>query len=263
MIEFFKMHGLGNDFVIIHKSQISHIQDLSHFAKTVSNRLTGVGCDQLIIYTEQGDEYAMSIYNQDGSGAGACGNGTRCLAKLIGTKQIVVNVLGRKLEATLNDDESVTVNMGTASFHESWMPYESALWELASFYKLDPREVVCVSMGNPHLVIFKSDLTDADRALIGKALEYHKLFPNGVNVNFAKVMGDNIILKVWERGDGFTLACGSGACASYAAAKKLGFIDGDGTVEFDLGKLYMSSKSSGIMMRGPAVVVASGALRYE
>lgn len=263
MIEFVKMHGLGNDFVIIHKSQISHISDISSFAKAVSNRRTGIGCDQLIIYNGQNDEYEMFIYNQDGSNAEACGNGTRCLARLIGRKQIAIKVLGRKLDATLNDDASITVNMGPTSFNEPWMPDESALWELASFYKLDAREVVCVSIGNPHLIIFKSDITDADRALIGKALEYHKLFPHGVNVNFAKVVGDNIMLKVWERGDGFTLSCGSGASASYSAAKKLGFVGASGTVEFELGKLYMSARGDEIMMRGPAVVVASGSLQDQ
>ncbi|MES2215389.1 MAG: diaminopimelate epimerase [Pseudomonadota bacterium] len=263
MIEFFKMHGLGNDFVLLHKSQLPPNVDVSAFAKEISNRRTGIGCDQLILYSELGsDEYEMFIYNQDGSSAGACGNGTRCLTKLIGKKHIIINVQGRKLPAALNNDGSVTVNMGSVSFNESWMPSESTLWELSAFYKLDPREAICAFVGNPHLVIFKSDLSDADQALIGQALEHHPLFPGGINVNFAKVENGKIDLKVWERGDGFTLACGSGASASYAAAKKLGFVGNEGVVKFELGELNMSMQNDDVLMTGPAVFVAKGAYEY-
>lgn len=259
MIEFVKMHGLGNDFVLISQSQLASDLDMSTFARDIANRRTGIGCDQLILYTKHDhDIYEMSIYNQDGSGAGACGNGTRCLAKLINHDQITIKVRGRKLVASLCSNGNVAVNMGSVSFNTTWVPNESALWELATFYKLDPREVVCVDVGNPHLVIFKPDLTDADRALIGQALEYHPLFPEGVNVNFAKIEHGKIELKVWERGDGFTLACGSGACASYAAAHKLSFVENKGIVQFELGELNMSMQDNEITMTGSAVFVAQG-----
>lgn len=264
IIEFTKMHGLGNDFVLIESSQISDIKDMRHFAVAVSNRRTGVGCDQLIIYSKlQDNNCEMAIYNQDGSSTEACGNGTRCLVKLLGQKDIVISVGQRKLNANLHDDGDVTVNMGKVDFDTEWMSSNSAIWEMAESYKIDPREIMCVSVGNPHIVIFKSDLTEIDKALIGKALEYHDLFPSGVNVNFAKIVNGNIKLVVWERGSGFTLACGSGACASHAAARKLGFIGDSCSVEFALGALEVSLKGDDAICKGPASLVAQGYLDHN
>ncbi|MBP7190476.1 MAG: diaminopimelate epimerase [Rickettsiaceae bacterium] len=264
-IEFVKMHGLGNDFVVIKMTpEISKI-DLSKFAKTISDRRIGIGCDQVIIYSESevSSEYIMKIYNQDGSMAEACGNGTRCLVYLIGKESVRIKVLARTLEAKLFDDGMVEVNMGAVSFDKPWMPEESALWEIASIYKLEPKEMVCVDIGNPHLVIFNSGLSEEDKGLLGKMLEHNKLFPEGVNVNFAKIDGDIINLRVWERGDGFTLACGSGACATFAAAKKLGFAKNQASVQFKLGALDMSSLGEEILMKGPAKLVARGSYVFE
>jgi diaminopimelate epimerase len=153
--------------------------------------------------------------------------------------------------------------MGQASFDRPWMPESTKLWEIAERFKLDLREIVCVDMGNPHLVIFSAGLTDADKALLGEKLEKHELFPEGVNVNLANVIGDSVVeLKVWERGTaGFTLACGSGACATFAAAKKLGLVGETAEIKFQLGKLLMSM-DNGIVMRGPATLVFEGIYHY-
>jgi diaminopimelate epimerase len=258
------MHGLGNDFVIIEKTSELKSLDLSLLAKKISNRYTGIGCDQVILYEATDlNAYNMSIYNQDGQEAEACGNGTRCLAKFIGKQASIINVMGRILNCTLLDDGRVTVNMGSVSFNKPWMPEISEIWKISSLYKLEPKEIICADIGNPHLIIFNSDLSIEDQKLLGQTFEHNKLFPHGVNVNFAKINNNNIDLIVWERGDGFTLACGSGACATFAAAKKLGFVNDKAVVNFKLGSLEMSSFDESVLMTGPAEVVAKGSYQYD
>lgn len=258
------MHGLGNDFVIIEMTQAIANLNFSNFAKAISNRRTGIGCDQLITYEKASEiEYIIHIYNQDGSEAEACGNGTRCVVKLINKPEIIIKVMNRSLECKLLTDGRVSVNMGPVSFDKPWMPANDKIWEISSLYKLEPKEILCVDIGNPHLVIFNSDLSKEDQALLGKIFEHNPIFANGVNVNFAKVSGDNIDLTVWERGDGFTLACGSGACATFAAARKLGFTSNKSIVNFKLGGLEMSSVDESVLMTGPAEIVAKGTYQYD
>lgn len=266
LIEFVKMHGLGNDFVIVRRSAELADLDEKSLAIAISDRRIGIGCDQFIIYEKDDSKpgyYNMSIYNQDGSSAEACGNGTRCLVKLIGQDTITIKVLDRILNASLLQDGNVTVNMGKVSFHEKWMPTDEIIWEIASQYKLEPKEMVCADIGNPHLVIFNSTLSDKDRMLLGQMLEHHEAFSNGVNVNFAKIGSNGIHLEVWERGDGFTLACGSGACATFAAAKRLGFASDESLVHFKLGSLSMKMNKESILMTGPARMVARGHYVYS
>lgn len=260
------MHGLGNDFVIVKRTPYLTRINEKDLAVAISNRRTGVGCDQFIIYDDNTGEqntYNMSIYNSDGSSAEACGNGTRCLVKLIGLENIKIKIFNRILEARNLPGVDVCVNMGSVSFNENWMPGEEILWEIAAHYKLEPKEVVCADIGNPHLVIFNSDLAYKDTELLGKVLEKHPAFVNGVNVNFARIVGNDIELKVWERGDGFTLACGSGACVTFASAKKLGFVNSKAKVRFSLGCLNMNMENNSIFMTGPAIIVASGNYLYE
>lgn len=261
-IEFTKMHGLGNDFVVIHKDQLRGIKDLNEFARCISHRRFGVGCDQVILYEGSGANYNMYIYNQDGSKAGACGNGTRCLVRLLALPHVIINVDGRLLESRMISDDVVTVNMGAVKYEATWMPQDTVLWESVKCYQIDPLDVMCVDVGNPHIVIFKTDLSQSDKALIGKILEVHPIFRDGVNVNFAHVENGNINLQVWERGDGFTLACGSGACASFAAAKKRGFVENNSVVKFTYGDLIMSSHGQDVFMTGPTEIVARGAYLY-
>lgn len=257
-IEFAKMHGLGNDFVIIEKSPQIAALDLRGLAKEISHRHTGLGCDQFILYEMNGDECLMYVYNQDGSESGMCGNATRCLVKLIGKKELNIKVLDRVLKCHMNSPDSVSVNMGQASFDAKWMPSEAALWEMAAMYKLEPREILCLDLGNPHLVIFKADLTHQDRELIGREMQQSPLFSGGINVSFVNIKGAVLDLIVWERGAGFTLACGSGACASFAAAKKLGFVENEAVVKFELGELRMTDSEGEIVMTGSATLVAKG-----
>lgn len=257
-IAFAKMHGLGNDFIIIEKSPEISALDFNKLSKEISNRHTGLGCDQFILYEMNDDECIMDVYNQDGSRSGMCGNATRCLAKLIGKKDLNIRVLDRVLKCHINNPDSVSVNMGHAGFDAKWMPGEDTLWELAALYKLEPREVLCLDLGNPHLVIFKADLSLQDRELIGSEMQHSPLFPGGINVSFVNIKGTALDLVVWERGAGFTLACGSGACASFAAAKRLGFIEREAIVKFALGDLHMADHDGEIIMTGGATLVAAG-----
>ncbi len=268
-IDFIKMHGLGNDFVIIDKNNLPEEYNPQQLAKIVANRDIGLGCDQFIIYSKNQAVtalYEMFIYNQDGSPAKACGNASRCLAKLMyldnGEQNIVLNVAGRVIHTKVVSKDEFQVNMGKASFNEAWMPLQEKLWAVAESYAVESKEMICVDIGNPHLVIFSS-LSEKDKAIIGKAMQENELFPEGVNVNFAKIIDDKIYLEVWERGAGFTLACGSGACASFAAATKLGFTGEKVEVAFKLGSLKMSKEQGDIIMSGDATLVARGKLYYE
>lgn len=265
-IKFVKMHGLGNDFVIIDKKDLPQNCNIKQLSKIVSNRHIGIGCDQFIVYDHCQDYYEMQIYNQDGSEAKACGNASRCLAKLLhekfGKKNITIKTISRTYNAGISDyvydtQTQYMVNMGAVSFAESWMPSEQKLWEFAVNYAIQPKEMICADVGNPHLIIF-SPLSHEDKEIIGSKLQNSELFPNGVNVNFASVT-DKIYLEVFERGTGFTLACGSGACASFAAASRLGFVENYANVVFKLGELKMSfDEYKSVVMTGPATLVAAG-----
>lgn len=263
-IVFHKMHGLGNDFVIINKNHLPKIVDLSKFVQHLSDRRLGIGSDQFIIYHYLGgNKIDMEIFNQDGSPALACGNATRCITKLLfhekGLRDLEINVSGRHIFSHYLEDGNIKANMGQASFSKPWMPEKSKLWEIADSLKINCRDIICVDMGNPHLVIFSDSLTLPDFTIIGTTLEYHTLFPGGVNVNFAAIENNKIILNVWERGtSGLTYACGSGACATFAAAQNLGYIENKSEVHFKLGCLSMESENGNIWMSGPASFVFNG-----
>lgn len=266
IISFVKMHGLGNDFVIINQADLPSHFILSDLAKLIADRYTGIGADQFILYKKYPNYYEMNIYNHDGSHAKACGNASRCLGKLMNLyfkeKNITLKVIDREINCHIEDDNQVSVNMGQVSFYENWMPSSERIWAIAERYGVELKETICADIGNPHLVIF-SNLSDPDKEIIGKQLQTNELFPEGINVNFAEVVNDKINLKVWERGIGFTLACGSGACASFAAARKLGFVREESEVVFKLGSLKMKQNEENIIMKGPATLVARGEFYYE
>jgi len=282
-VSFIKMHGLGNDFVIVENSALAKLNNLKDFVIKISDRRIGIGCDQFITYSKQdvkSNEVLMNIFNQDGSKAKACGNASRCLSRLIfdkyGISAIDIKIGEKIVPAQYHDPKNITVNMGIANFAANWMPKNEELWQLAEKYTLEPKELICVDIGNPHLVIF-SKLGDKDKKLIGKKLQKNPLFANnngasGINVNFAEIASfyskentANVInLKVWERGTGFTMACGSGASATFAASNKLGFTTDEGTVRFEIGSLKMKKNGNNeILMTGPAEYVFSGEYHYD
>lgn len=265
-IPFVKMHGLGNDFVIIKAQDLPTGVEMDNFANKISDRRFGIGCDQFITYDQAEDKTVMNIYNQDGSKAKACGNASRCLSRLIydrtGKTAVILDAHGRNISCHYINENEIQVNMGRAVFQADWMPDKSDLWQIAGNFRVDPKEMVCVDMGNPHLVIFTS-LSDQDMQMIGELLQRKPhLFKDGVNVNFANITEDTIKLKVWERGTGFTLACGSGACATFAASNKLGFVGDNAEVKFTTGSLHMSLSEESVVMNGPAKYVFKGEYIY-
>jgi diaminopimelate epimerase len=260
------MHGLGNDFIFVATQGLPSDVPINILANQISDRRFGVGCDQFILYTYQQDKTKMYIYNQDGSYAKVCGNASRCLARLLfdqkSETKTILDCDGRMILCHYFNENEIQVNMGQANFHADWMPSDDILWQVAKNFTIDPKEMICVDVGNPHIVIF-ANLSDQDRPVIGELFQKTNFFKDGVNVNFAKIIDNKIRLKVWERGTGFTLACGSGACATYAAAHKLGFVDEDSEVIFDYGSLKMKFQKDDILMNGRADYVFKGEYIYE
>jgi len=199
-IPFVKMHGLGNDFVIIDENNMPKNSDLQFFVQNIADREVGVGCDQFITYKQESDKVIMAIYNRDGSKAKACGNASRCLTRLLfdqtGAKNTKLDVDGRIVVGQYINKDTIQVDMGSPSFEKSWMPNEADLWSLAERYMIEQKEMLCVDVANPHLVIF-SQLSEKDMSIIGNNFQQNESFPNGVNVSFAKIMDNKIHAKDW------------------------------------------------------------------
>lgn len=215
MPQFLKMNAVGNDFIIF-DARTSEINYSDLHIQKLCNR-QNIGCDQLLIIKNSSRaECFMEIYNQDGSQSAVCGNATRCVASLImeekNSSAIVIETAAGLLNCWRYDNNNISVKMRAPAFEVNF------LFEDIEFF--------CVNMGNPHAVIFVDYMpTDADFLAIAPIIEKHPFFPNKTNVEFAKVVSDKIIeVRVWERGVGETLACGSGACAVAAVAMKNNFI---------------------------------------
>jgi diaminopimelate epimerase len=185
----------------------------------------------------------------------------RLLFDQTGVEDIKLDVSGRIVTGQYIDKNTIKVDMGQPVFEAAWMPASADLWPFAERYMIEPKEMLCVDIGNPHLVIF-SKLSDKDMGILGKSFQDNELFPDGVNVNFARIVDDKINLKVWERGAGFTYACGSGAIATFAAANRLGFAGDKAEIIFKLGSLHMQKAKDSVMMSGPDSYVFSGEYLY-
>ena len=283
MIKFTKMHGLGNDYVYIDciNQEIYNEQNL---AKFVSNRHFGVGADGLILIKESKvADFRMQMFNSDGTEAEICGNGIRCVGKFIYDKGLSKNetlkietLAGiKKLKLNIKDEkvESVKVDMGEPILLPDKIPVEGAKKfkskDNISFYKLtlpidkDIKELTCVSMGNPHAIDYVNETNGIDIERIGKIIEMDKHFPNRVNVEFIEIIdSSNIKMRVWERGTGETLACGTGACASAVSSFLNGYTKRTVTVELLGGKLEIdwSKEDNHVYMTGPAKTVFDGVL---
>ncbi len=259
-LKFTKMHALGNDFLFIDKS-ITRYLDPSSIV-LIANRKLGIGCDQVIFYERNfAANYQVQIYNPDGSQAGMCGNAMRCLGllcrQIYDEGQIAALVGNKRIKIDALDADNIKVNMGPAELNSEWMPKLPDLINVLGDWQIDLKEVMCADIGNRHLVIFYRNLGDQDKILLGQSLQNMHLFEDGINVNFARITSPNSIhLRVFERGAGMTLACGSGACATFAVARKLKFVEERATINFEMGELFMSSLNDEIIMSGPATKVA-------
>jgi len=272
-ISFWKMHGLGNDYIVIdNRSGELREEELPSLAVRLCKRRFGVGADGLLlVYPSYKADVKMRIFNMDGSEAEMCGNGIRCLAKycyengLVRKTFLSVETLDgiKSLYLKVENDtvKSVRVNMGSPSFEAERIPIK---WNGAFINKPiiigeETVKATALSVGNPHCVVFVDDVEGYPVVNIGQKLEKHKLFPKRTNVEFVQVVSrDKLKVRVWERGVGETLACGTGACASFAAAKILGRVDEAVTVELLGGKLSVEYCGGVIFMEGPAEKVFEG-----
>lgn len=257
---FHKMHGLGNDFIML-KSSTELDSDL---VIQLCNRHTGIGADQLITYTDD-VESVVRFYNQDGTAAEQCGNGIRCLAWLLMMQRdqtsVQVNSPSGHHEAWLLDDGRVRITMGQPEFTWDDQPLSQQLDLLDLFTDVAHKpDMMAVSIGNPHAVIFTQHPTIEMAETYGPYVEHHRLFPNRTNVHFVHVESRHHIAMIpWERGTGITLACGSGACAVHAAALKKGLIDPICDITMPGGTVTLETGDDGvIVLTGPATYVFEG-----
>ncbi|ETD82785.1 diaminopimelate epimerase [Rhodobacter capsulatus] len=254
-LRFLKMHGLGNDFVVI-DARSGENPVTPALARALGDRHRGVGFDQLaVILPAEGADFTLEFWNSDGSKAGACGNATRCVSDLmmrdLGKDRVTLTTARGRLSAERRADGLVSVNMGAPILDPAAIPV--AADPLALPLTGDP---VAVGMGNPHCVFFVEDAETADVSGLGPKIEHHPLFPERTNVEFASLIGpDHLRMRVWERGAGITLACGSGTCATAVAAHLRGLTGRRVIVDVDGGRLEIDWREDGVWMTGPTALV--------
>ena len=268
-IPFVKMHGAGNDFVVLDARE-KRLSFPPHVVRRIADRRLGVGCDQLIVLERDPEAQAdvfMRILNADGTEAGACGNATRCVAALMaeesGERKVTVRTVSGLLPAEIIGPGLVEVDMGPPRLDWEGIPLSGAMDTLHLNLSMGPvADPAACSMGNPHATFFVDDLAHLPIESLGPVLEKHKLFPERANIGFAQVESPTrILLRVWERGAGLTLACGSGACATLVNAYRRELTGRSATVVMDGGELVIGWNEEGrVTMRGPAETSFAGAL---
>jgi diaminopimelate epimerase len=268
-LAFHKMHGLGNDFVVLDrrsgKLSLSAAQ-----IRRIADRRCGVGCDQLLSLepSERADVF-MRVHNPDGSESGACGNGTRCVARLImeergGTRALIETAAG--ILTVTAGIHGYTADMGMPRFGWDEIPLAGAADTLALDLALGPLErPVAVNMGNPHAVFFVEDAESVPLAELGPELEHHPMFPERANIGVVEVRDPRTLrVRVWERGAGLTAACGSGACAAVVAAARRGLAERAAKVLLDGGTLRIAwAETESVLMTGGAMHSFKGHLDPE
>jgi diaminopimelate epimerase len=272
-INFTKMHGLGNDFVVI--DAVNQSVALSpEQLRFIANRNFGVGCDQILLVEKPVSadaDFRYRIFNADGSEVAQCGNGARCFARFVRDKnltskdEIRVDTGSGQLVLRCREDNLITVNMGVPRHSPEQIPLQAE--QESKFYTVIVNGVEkafgAVSMGNPHAVLHVNDVEHAPVKTLGEALESHPFFPERANIGFMQVIDrQHIRLRVFERGTGETLACGSGACAAVVIGVEQHLLDNDVTVQLPGGDLQISWQGRGapVYMTGPAVSVFDGTL---
>jgi diaminopimelate epimerase len=261
-LPFMKMHGLGNDFVVIDSRGRGAVTTAA-LARALGDRNRGIGFDQLAEIRDADDtDLALDFWNSDGTRAGACGNATRCVADFVmqgaGQNSVSIRTTRGPLEARRRADGLVSVNMGQPQLDWAEVP----LARVTDTLHLPlPGAPVAVGMGNPHCVLFVPDADAVDVAGQGAKLEHDVLFPEGTNVEFATLTApDRLRMRVWERGTGITLACGSGACATAVAAHRRGLTGRRVMLDLDGGSLEIDWRDDGVWMTGPTAHVFDGQL---
>ena len=270
-IEFLKMHGLGNDFVVLDGRLPGPALAVADY-RAVGDRRRGVGYDQFLTIeaSKNGGDAFMRIHNPDGSEAGACGNGTRCVAGLVmeefGKNRIDLETVAGTLVCERVEGGRVRVDMGPARLDAAAIPLSVETDTLSVEIPDAPYSgACCVNMGNPHAVFFVDDVEAVALTEVGPKLELHPIFPDRANIEFAEIRGPELIrMRVWERGAGITEACGSGACAVLVAAARKGLTGRKADVELDGGVLTIEWREDGhVLMTGPVATSFRGTLDLD
>ncbi len=257
-----KMHGLGNDFVVIDQRDGDAVVDAA-LARALGDRHRGVGFDQLAVLTAPKDaDIALTFFNADGSVSGACGNATRCIAQYemtrLGRDALTLKTERGVLSAVQVADGLVGVNMGQPMLDWADVPLAQEMDTLALPIDGAP---TATGMGNPHCTFFVDDAETVDLEALGPLFEHHELFPERTNVQFASLIGENHLrMRVWERGVGVTLASGSSSCATAVAAARKGLTGRQVAIDLDGGRIDIDWREDGVWMTGPTAHVFSGHL---
>ena len=270
------MHGLGNDFVVFDATH-GHVDLTPEKIRRLADRRFGVGCDQVLVIeppTRRDVDFRYRIYNADGGEVEQCGNGARCLLRFVRDKgltdktEIAVETLGGVIRPRLEPNGQVTVDMGVPRFEPSAVPFDAPAREKS--YRLavagQDLDLSVLSMGNPHAVQMVADVDRAPVASQGPLIERHARFPERVNVGYLQVVDRaHARLRVYERGAGETLACGSGACAAVVAGRQRGLLDDKVDVALRGGSLRIAWRGEGepVWMTGPATVVFEGSIDLD
>lgn len=267
-VDFIKMHGLGNDFVII-DNRVNNIEISKNIISKLSDRKSGAGCDQLITINNSGIadiQAKIEIFNPNGDRAEACGNGTRCVAKLLfnefNKNEIKILSDAGILNAKKIDSDNISVNLGKITNEWEKIPLTKNIDTLNVPLNIDGfNNGVCVNIGNPHIVFILENIDQIDLEKIGPKIEKHKLFPYKTNVEIIEIINKKTIkMRVWERGVGITLACGSGACASVYAGQLKKLLGNDVEVQLERGSLFVEVENNEAIMTGPAEVSFYGSI---
>lgn len=270
-IKFTKMHGAGNDFVVIDgvRQEVYLTPEQLRF---LADRHFGIGCDQILLVKRSRNEEAdfrYLIFNADGGEVEQCGNGARCFVrfvhdhKLTSKREIVVETKSGLISPRLEEDGRVTVNMGAPIFESARIPFTSGSDEIIQPLQVHGEiiQITAVSMGNPHAVQIVDDINQAHVATLGPLIENHPSFPKRVNAGFMQIVDrGHIKLRVYERGSGETMSCGTGACAAVVSGIRRGLLDSQVQVATHGGVLSIgwAGTSSPVMMTGPAITVFEG-----
>ena len=273
-VDFTKMQSLGNDFVVLNGVD-NRIDITPAIARHLADRHFGVGCDQILLaVADDQADFGFRIFNQDGSEVEQCGNGARCFARFLRDQdltlkdEIVVQTINRSMTLKLLTNGDVSVNMGAPLFSPEMVPIvaeqESDRYEI----ELDDQviELAAVSMGNPHAVMLVDNVDTAAVLVLGPQIEKHPRFPKKVNAGFMQVIDRGTIrLRVFERGVGETLGCGSGACAAVVCGIRLGLLDHEVVVHLPGGsaKVHWQGEEESVFLSGPANSVFSGSIEFE
>ena len=265
-LPFMKMHGLGNDFVVL--DWRDRLRELPHgLVLALADRHRGVGFDQLAVMTSGEGEYDahLTFYNADGSPSAACGNATRCVARMLldeaGRDRVLLSTVRGTLEARDAGDGLTAVNMGPPQLDWQEIPLSEEMDTLELPIEGGP---TATGMGNPHCTFFVEDAEAVPLDRFGPRYEHHPLYPERTNVQVAQIVGpDHLRMRVWERGTGITLASGSSSCATAVAAARRGLTGRDVRIDLDGGTLQVRWADDGVWMTGPTMHVFSGTLTAQ